>query len=128
RSAPLASRASLPYNSGPVLHANRPHLIFWRPAGSGLRFDPGYISTIETFLHNVAADSRKATNVYSLTGQYHDDVGPAAYASTYGPAVIDTNRLPPNGCTEPPTVPLAWQLHCVNGAQHEKEVVHVVHA
>ena len=66
----------LPYGGGPVLHSNRTHLIFWQPAGSGLDFDPGYQSLIETFLADVAADSRTPTNVYGLSGQYADSPRP----------------------------------------------------
>src|SRR5579884_941427 len=62
--APEARAAVLPYGGGPVLHANRTHVIFWEPAGSGLTFDPGYIGMIETFLRRVAADSHRPTNVY----------------------------------------------------------------
>ncbi|MFN2521504.1 MAG: hypothetical protein ABR525_10740, partial [Candidatus Limnocylindria bacterium] len=79
--SPLARiAAGLPYGGGPVLHANRTHVIFWQPAGSGLGYDPGYQLLVDTFLANVAADSRKPTNVYGLSGQYRDSVGPAAYA------------------------------------------------
>ena len=58
------------------------HLIFWEPAGSGLTYDAGYQSLIERFLSDVAADSRMPTNIYGLSGQYRDSVGPAAYDST----------------------------------------------
>ena len=51
-------------------------MIFWAPAGSGLAFDPGYESLIETFLIDVAADSHRTTNVYGLSGQYTDGGGP----------------------------------------------------
>ena len=88
-----------------MLHSNRTHVIFWEPAGSGLSFDPGYESLIETFLIDVAADSHRTTNVYGLSGQYRDSDGPAAYDSTYGGAVLANDPLPPNGCTEPPTGP-----------------------
>ncbi len=84
---------ALPYGGGPVLHSNRTHPIFWEPAGSGLTFDAGYESLIETFLVDDAADSRKTTNVYSLSGQYRDRSGPAAYDSTYGGAVVDTRPV-----------------------------------
>src|SRR5207302_3314721 len=94
--------ADLPYGGGPVLHANRTHLIFWQPAGSGMSFDPDYEALIEQFLRRVAADSHHAGNVYGLTGQYTDAQGPAAYASSYGSATVDTDALPHNGCLEPP--------------------------
>jgi PKD domain-containing protein len=123
--APLPKAADLPYNGGPVLHSNRTHPIFWEPAGSGLAFDPGYESLIQTFLIDVAADSHKTTNVYSVSGQYTDSSGPAAYDSTFGGAVLDTDPLPPNGCTEPAVTGPGWTV-CLTDAQLETEFEHVV--
>jgi PKD domain len=116
----------LSYGGGPVLHSNRAHLIFWQPAGSGLSFEPGYAALIERFLGQVAADSHMTSNVYGLSGQYHDATGPAAYASTYGGAVTDYSPLPANGCTEPLTGP-PW-VYCVNDTQLENELENVVRA
>lgn len=118
--------ADLPYNGGRVINSNRTHPIFWEPAGSGMAFDPGYESLIETFLIDVAADSHKTTNVYSLSGQYTDSNGPAAYDSAYGGAVVDTDPLPPSGCTEPATGP-GWTV-CLTDAQLETELGHVIAA
>ncbi|MBV9192683.1 MAG: PKD domain-containing protein [Solirubrobacterales bacterium] len=117
---------SLSYGGGPVLHFNRTHVIFWEPAGSGLSFEPGYEPLIERFLTQVAADSHSPANVYGLSGQYHDAFGPAAYASSYGGAVVDSSSLPPTGCSEPPTGP-AWTA-CVTDIQIEAEVQRVVQA
>jgi len=114
----------LPYSGGRVLHSSRTHPIFWQPAGTTLTFDAGYESLIETFLTDVAADSHKTTNTFSLTGQYHDSKGPATYDSTYGGAVLDTDPLPPNGCTEPPTGP-GWTV-CLTDTQLETEIEHLV--
>jgi hypothetical protein len=122
-----AHAANLPYGGGPVLHRNRTHVIFWEPSGSGLSFDPGYESLIQTFLQNVAAASRSALSVYGLTGQYRDEQGPAAYASTYGGAVVATDPLPPNGCTEPPATGPGWQ-YCLTDHQLQREIEHVVRA
>ena len=122
-----APAPDLPYGGGPVLHSNRTHPIFWAPAGSGLAFDPGYESLVDTFLADVAADSHKTTNTFSLTGQYHDSKGPAAYNSTFAGAIDDTDPLPPNGCTEPgPTGP-GWSA-CLTDAQLQTEIEHVVAA
>ena len=118
--------ADLPYNGGRVINSNRTHPIFWEPAGSGMAFDPGYESLIQTFLIDVAADSHKTSNVYSLSGQYTDSNGPAAYDSAYGGAVVDTDPLPPSGCTEPATGP-GWTV-CLTDAQLETELGHVVAA
>lgn len=125
--APRAiDHTNLPYGGGPVLHSNRTHVIFWQPSGSGLSFDPGYVTLIERFLSDVAFDSHKPTNVYGLTGQYTDVEGPAAYASTYSGSVLDTDPLPPNGCTEPASGP-GWGA-CVTDAQLQQEIDHVVAA
>ncbi len=126
--AHVAARpGNLPYHGGVVLHSNRTHAIFWEPAGSGLTFEPGYEALIETFLIDVAADSRKTTNVYSLSGQYRDAGGPAAYDSTYGGAVVATDPLPRNGCTEPPMTGPGWTV-CLTDNQLEAEIQHVIAA
>src|SRR5437588_6128532 len=89
---PRAHVANLPYGGGPVLHANRTHVIFWEPSGSGMTFAHGYQALIEQFLRRVAADSHHFGNVYGLTGQYRDSEGqPPAYASTYGGPTLDTD-------------------------------------
>jgi PKD domain len=129
RPRPIAHLAGLGYRGGPVLHSNRTHLIFWEPSGSGLSFDPGYQSLIERFMTDVAADSHLPTNVYGLSGQYRDSLGPAAYASSYRGAVLDTDPLPPNGCSEPPAPPAGtgpgWQ-YCLTAQQLEVELTHVL--
>ena len=57
----IGHATNLPYNGGPVLHSNRTHVIFWQPSGSGLSFEPGYVSLVSRFLVNVAADSHLPT-------------------------------------------------------------------
>jgi hypothetical protein len=133
RTKPLArAAADLSYGGGPVLHSNRTHVIFWAPAGTDLGYDPGYQSLVQGFLANVAADSRRPTNVYGLTGQYTDSAGPAEYASTYAGVVTATDPLPPSGndCTEPLPPPLGtgppgWNV-CLSDLQLEAEIAHVV--
>jgi hypothetical protein len=120
-----AQAADLPYGGGPVLHTNRTHAIFWEPAGSGLTFEPGYESLVETFLADVADDSRKTSNVYSLSGQYSDASGPAAYDSSYGGAVVATDPLPASGCVEPATTGPGWTV-CLTDAQLEVEIQRVI--
>ena len=121
----LAHVADVSYGGGEVLHFNRTHLIFWAPAGSGLTFDPGYVSLTEKFLKNVAAASHSTTNEYGLTGQYTDSGGPAAYDSVYGGAVVDTDPLPGNGCFEPALTGPGWSV-CLTDSQLETEIEHVI--
>jgi hypothetical protein len=129
RAHPVAHAASLNYQGGPVMHLNRTHIIFWQPSASGLSFDPGYEALVETFLMHVAADSHKPTNVYSLTGQYTDQGGPAVYDSSFAGAILDTDPLPADGCAEPAPPPVStgpgWTV-CLNGNQLDAEVDHVV--
>ncbi len=119
--------SAITYEGGPVLNANRTHVIFWDPAGSGLRFDPGYTALVQQFLADVAADSHMTSNEYAVTGEYADSAGPAAYASTYGGSVLDTDVLPVNGCTEPVQTGPGWS-DCVTDAQLQDELEHVLRA
>jgi hypothetical protein len=123
--ATIPDVTSVPYGGGPVLQHNRTHLIFWQPTGSGLTFVPGYETLIETFLRNVAAASRSSTSTYGLTGQYTDESGPALYDSIYGGALVDTDPLPPNGCTDPASGPPGWTV-CLTDAQLQREIERVV--
>jgi hypothetical protein len=123
--ARLIRSDDLAYAGGPVLHSNRTHLIFWQPAGSQLGYLPGYQALVERFLADVAADSRRPTNVYSLSGQYRDSGGPAAYDSSYAGAVVATDPLPHNGCVEPPLTGPGWSV-CLSDAQVETEIEHVI--
>ena len=125
RMPPQARIANLPYGGGPVLHSNRTHLIFWQPAGSSLSYDPGYQQQFELFLSRVAADNRTTTNVYSLTGQYTDSIGPAVYNSTYDGAVLAVDPLPANGCSEPAQTGPGWGV-CLDDSQLEAEIEQVV--
>src|SRR5664279_2883191 len=58
------------YHGGPVMHSQQSYAIFWAPAGYS--FPSGYTTAIEGFLKNVATDSGKASNVYSVSAQYTD--------------------------------------------------------
>ncbi len=127
RHAPIAHTANVPYEGGVVLHWNRTHLIFWQPAGSSLSFDAGYVSLIETFMAQVAADSHTTTSEYGLTGQYGDAAGTAANDSVYGGAVIATDPLPANGCTEPVPAGPGWTV-CLTDQQLQNEIEHVISA
>jgi hypothetical protein len=124
--------AALDYQSGPVMQTNRTHIIFWNPSGS-FTWDQGYQQLMIQFLTDVAADSHKSTNVYSLTGQYYDNTqNPpvrAEYDSTYAGAVQVTDGPPTT--SEPCTMPTVAQggpgwTRCITSAQIGAEVRNVV--
>jgi hypothetical protein len=122
-----SSGAGVGYGGGPVLTSNRTHIIFWQPSGPPhLTFDPGYRPLVAQFLRDVAAASHSTNNVFALTGQYTDSLHrPAAYASRYGGAVLDTHPLPRNGCVEPVSGPPGWTV-CLTDQQLQHELERVV--
>jgi hypothetical protein len=114
-----AAPGNLLYGGGPVLHSNVTYAIFWDPAG---KLTASYRSTITKYFADVASDSGKTSNPYGVTAQYTDATGPAAYASTFGGAVIDTTPYP-SGC------PIAsGYTACFNDSQLAAEVRAVVGA
>jgi hypothetical protein len=115
----------VPYLGGSVLHSARVHLLFWDPAGAGLSFDPGYIELFDQFLQDVSADSHLTTNVFSITGQYRDSTGPAAYSIGVVPSQVITDPLPSSGCTEPTANGPGWS-DCLTDAQLQQELEHVI--
>lgn len=128
----VGSGLGVTYGGGPILASNRTHIIFWQPNGSPLTFDPGYRALVERFLTDVAVASHSTSNVFALTGQYTNNAGqPAAYASDYAGAVLDTDRLPKNGCAEPPPPPVGegpgWKT-CLTDSQLQHEIEQVVQA
>lgn len=131
---PQVGRALGPRNviwqSGPVMHSNRTHVVFWNPSNCSFNshacsFDPTYEQLITGFLANVSADSHKSTNVFALAGQYFDDFGPAAYDSTFAGAIDDTDPAPPNGCTLPTAAPPGWGT-CLSDTQIRTELRDVI--
>ena len=95
--ATAASGGALIYHGGPVMPSNTTYALFWEPSGHSLPAD--YKSAIAAYLGNVAADSGLSTNVYSVGTQYTDSSGSrAAYDSTFGGSLDDTDAYPGNGC------------------------------
>jgi hypothetical protein len=116
----------LEYHGGPVMHSQTSYAIFWAP--SGYSFPAGYTSAITTYLENVAVDSGKPSNVYSVSAQYTDGTGHATYSDTYGGSVNDTNAYPTSGTCAPYTGPGEIFKACVSDAKIEAEVDAVVAA
>ena len=98
----VGTEGDVNYNGGPVLHATTPYLIFWDPSGNPIA--SGDKTLLERFFNDVAADSGKATNQYSVLSQYGDGTGSASYNQTWSSAhaINDTHAYPAPGqqCTE----------------------------
>ncbi len=98
----------LQYLGGPVLRTNETYVIFWDPNG-GLAQD--YRDLVVRYFHDVAADSGKATNVYSVLDQYYDTTGPIDYNSTFIDSMIDTDAYPTGagpGCSVSTAYPVCF--------------------
>jgi hypothetical protein len=105
---------TLVYHGGPVEHTNRVYSIYWQPAGFTMA--SGYTSLIDQYFGDVAADSGKTSNVYYTGTQYYDGSGNVQYSSSYGGSVLDTDPLPPSGCTD------SYTSVCVTDAQIQNEI------
>lgn len=81
------------------MHSNHVRAVFW--AADGLEFPPGYADLIDRFFGDVAADSGQPSNVYSVTPEYGDAAGPAAYDSTYAARIDDRMPYPTGTCVSP---------------------------
>jgi PKD repeat protein len=100
--------ACLTYFGGPVMRTTTLTPIFWEPEGLGLKYPTGFEAEIEQFFTDLAADSGKETNFFSLLPQYYDTVGGGThhvnYSVTAGAPLKDTDALPKAAedlCTTP---------------------------
>jgi hypothetical protein len=109
---------NLTWHGGPVQHTNATYAIYWIPPGFSL--GTGYVSTINGFFKNVAADSGKTSNVYWSDGQYTDATGAATYTSRFGGTVRDTNPFPASRCTD------RFTAVCLTDAQIQAEIARVI--
>jgi PKD repeat protein len=95
--------SNLDYSGGPVMTSNKNYIIEWLPSTgySGVGFQANYVTGIQTFLQDVAHDSGMDTNNDSITEQYNQAGGPpntAAYSSTYGGMMVDTDSYRTTDC------------------------------
>ena len=96
------------------MHSNTVRAIYW--TGDEELIPQEYSQQIDDFFGNVATDSGGDQNVYSLTDQYGDGGGVAAYDSTFGGSFQDIDPLPTEGCTPIDEEP------CVSDAQIRAEL------
>jgi PKD domain len=127
RSTVPTGEPPLEYHGGPVMHSQTAYAIFWAP--SGYAFPSGYTSAIEEFFKNVAADSGKPSNVYSVSAQYTDKTGRATYNDSFGGSIEDTDAYPTSG-TCPTYKGFGGESFtaCISDAKLEAEVDSVVNA
>lgn len=87
---PATANGNVDYNGGPVLHSSAPYLIFWDP---NAEISTHSQTVLEQYLTGTAADSGKATDVYSVLRQYTDSTGFADYKQTFsaGHPIVDTH-------------------------------------
>ncbi len=123
--ARAASGQVVLYHGGPVLHSEKPYLIFWAPTGHSI---PAENQTVlAQYLSDVSTDSGQANNVYSVLAQYTDAGGAASYQQTFNQSQVisDAQPYPPSkgGC------PLATGLTaCITDAQIQAEVTRLIKA
>ncbi|HEX3608425.1 MAG TPA: PKD domain-containing protein [Solirubrobacterales bacterium] len=121
---PKGSEPPLIYHGGPVMHSQAAYAIFWAP--SGYSFPAGYTAAITEYLENVAVDSGKPSNVYSVSTQYFDGTGHATYSDTYGGSVTDTHAYPTSGTCAPYNGAGEAFKACITDAKLEAQVDTVV--
>lgn len=119
-SSPLAQTCSAScaepvlYHGGPVMHKEKLYVIEWQPSEpskngqTGTTFEPlpaNYAEEVGTYLKDVAADSGKLTNVYSVDDLYGEPNAsrPGEYNSTFGGEFLDTKPYPARSATYCPT-------------------------
>jgi hypothetical protein len=112
--------APLTYHGGPVLHSNKPYAIYWIPAGRVI--PKSFQGSANNFFTNLAADSFKNTNAYSVEEQFGDSAGFVTSDVAFGGSTVDTTPLPANGCSYP-TVAV-----CLTDAQLQTEINNVITA
>jgi hypothetical protein len=130
--SPLAVHATEPtglppleYHGGPVMHSQEAFAVFWVP--SGYSFPAGYEEAIETYLEDVAADSGKPSNVYSVSAQYTDEAGHATYNDSYGGSLVDTDAYGET-CPEYSGLLGASYTACITDERMQEELTSVVEA
>lgn len=100
--AALATPAFVTYHGGPVMHSNRTYAIFWSPPDHPMPAD--YQAGIVKYFKDVAAASGSPSSAYAVATQYFDDEGPVTTSSTFGGAIVATDPVPGNECTDIPAI------------------------
>jgi PKD repeat protein len=116
--------ACLTYYGGPVLRTTTLTAIFWNPEGLSLSYPTGYQAEIEQLIADIAADSGRESDFFSVLRQYYEESGGAvnhvSYSVSAQPAKTDTAPLP-TGHGEKCTSPFSATRPCVSdmGVQNQ---------
>jgi hypothetical protein len=128
RSATTTSgTGNLDYHGGPVLQSSAPYLIFWDPSGAGI--STASRALLERYFADLAVDSGKTSNVYSVDWQYTDGAGDSAGRATQftagTQAINDPQPFPvrQSGCSIAATYP-----NCVTDGQLQSEISRLIAA
>jgi len=88
------------YHGGPVLHSSATFAIFWVPHGYMLPH--GYAQIVRQYFTDVAHDSFRPSNEFSVDTQYYDVAKGvrrfASYSVVDRGSNVDTHTYPRNGC------------------------------
>jgi hypothetical protein len=121
--------SNLSYHNGRVMQSgNTVYAIYWKP--DGYEMADSYMSLINQFFADVAADSGKQTNVYYSDTQYYGgDLGgnkasKILYKVAVGGSAIDTTPFPASGCSDS----FAETSVCLTDAQLRAEITNVIKA
>ena len=120
---PFTGTLDLSYHNGGVLTGiEHTYLIFW-----GTNWSSGYKTLTGQFMHDVAADSGKPSNVFYSDIQYYIPGMPgvppvhAAYNQVFQGSFVDS-FLPASGCSDTS----AGTLRCYTDAQIQGEINHAL--
>lgn len=123
------------YWGGPVMHKEKLYVVEWQPTEpskngqEGTTFEPlpaKYAEEVGTYLKDVAADSGKLTNVYSVDALYGEPESSTAgeYRASFGGELLDTKPYPARSseyCPSGKELPPANQP-CVSDAEAEPQL------
>jgi hypothetical protein len=114
---PPSQVCNMTYHGGDlVLGPHTVYVVYWEPAGSTV--SANYHALIERYLHDVAADSGRVTNVYATDTQY-DDSGSnfIQYNVSWGGAFTDTTAFPARNASCPITDGTRTAITCLSQTQ-----------
>jgi len=111
------------YGGGSVMLSTTLHLVFWGPPGS---FSPSYQAAITQWAQDLATDSGRTTNEFSIASLYYR-TKPRRYISRsvyFAGVTSDPRAYPQNGCLNPGNPGGT----CLSDAQLQAEVARAIAA